>query len=105
ALLQGSPHTRRPIPMRNTSMAPALGAARAGPVPAAGQVGRGAAPRPAPKPAATRAPSPAPVVRMSQSPDPTFDEGTIQRIAAAMLSYTVLEVQGGWPTLPASAGK
>ncbi len=40
---------------------------------------------------------------MSQSPNPTFDEGTIQRIAAAMLSYTVLEVQGGWPLLPPSA--
>ena len=37
---------------------------------------------------------------MSQSPDPTFDEGTIQRMAAAMLSYTVVEVQGGWPMLP-----
>jgi murein L,D-transpeptidase YcbB/YkuD len=46
----------------------------------------------------------APVRAMvSASPHPTFDEGTVQRIAAAMLSYTVLEVQGGWPTLPASA--
>jgi L,D-transpeptidase YcbB len=41
--------------------------------------------------------------RVSQSPQPTFDEGTIQRIAAAMLSYSGLEVQGGWPTLPASS--
>jgi L,D-transpeptidase YcbB len=49
-----------------------------------------------------RAGRPAPPARiaMSQSPDPTVDEGTIQRMSAAMLSYTVLEVQGGWPTLP-----
>src|SRR5712691_11552117 len=40
---------------------------------------------------------------VSASPNPTFDEGTIQRIAAAMLSYTVLDVQGGWPTLPPSS--
>jgi L,D-transpeptidase YcbB len=57
------------------------------------------------KPAPTRVPAQGPALRMSQSPDPTFDEGTIQRMAAAMLSYTVLEVQGGWPTLPPSSGK
>src|SRR5262245_5683349 len=37
------------------------------------------------------------------APEPTFDEGTAQRIAAAMLSYSALEVRGGWPALPASA--
>ncbi len=47
--------------------------------------------------------APAPRLAMSQSPNPTVDEGTIQRISAAMLSYTALEVQGGWPTLPANA--
>jgi len=57
------------------------------------------------KPAPTRVPAQGPALRMSQSPDPTFDEGTIQRMAAAMLSYTVLEVQGGWPMLPPSSGK
>ena len=54
-------------------------------------------------PAAAKAKPPAAKIVMSQSPNPTFDEGTIQRIAAAMLSYTVLEVQGGWPLLPPSA--
>jgi len=44
-----------------------------------------------PKPAPTRVPAQAAAVRMSQSPDPTFDEGTIQRMAAAMLSYTALD--------------
>jgi L,D-transpeptidase YcbB len=57
------------------------------------------------KPAPTRVPAQVPALRMSQSPDPTFDEGTIQRMAAAMLSYTVLEVQGGWPMLPPSSSK
>ena len=47
--------------------------------------------------------APAPRLAMSQSPSPTIDEGTIQRISAAMLSYTALELQGGWPTLPANA--
>src|SRR6185295_8980193 len=41
--------------------------------------------------------------RVSTSPQPTFDEGTTQRIAAAMLSYSALEVRGGWPTIPASS--
>ena len=69
------------------------------------------APAPAPvaaKPAPTAvAAKPAPTHRalVSTSPNPTVDEGTVQRISAAMLSYSVLEVQGGWPTLPASAAK
>jgi L,D-transpeptidase YcbB len=57
----------------------------------------------APAPAVAAKPKPAPRALVSASTVPTFDEGTAQRIAAAMLSYTVLEVQGGWPTLPASA--
>ena len=47
--------------------------------------------------------APAPKLAMSQSPNPTVDEGTVQRISSAMLSYTALELQGGWPTLPATA--
>ncbi|HYS48094.1 MAG TPA: L,D-transpeptidase family protein [Xanthobacteraceae bacterium] len=39
------------------------------------------------------------------SPEPTFDEGTIDRIAAALKVYTALETLGGWPALPASAAK
>src|SRR4051812_25628072 len=38
---------------------------------------------------------------VSKSTDPTFDEGTYQRISAAMLSYSSIEVRGGWPMLPA----
>ena len=40
---------------------------------------------------------------VSNSSIPTFDEGTVHRIAAAMLSYSAIEVRGGWPTLPANA--
>jgi murein L,D-transpeptidase YcbB/YkuD len=71
---------------------------------AAPVLAQGVAPAPAkPKPSAPAAKPAAPRMLVSQSPNPTFDEGTIQRISAAMLSYTVLEVQGGWPTLPANA--
>ena len=60
-----------------------------------------AAPKPKPSPPVAK--PAAPRMLVSQSPNPTFDEGTVQRISAAMLSYTVLEVQGGWPTLPPNA--
>jgi murein L,D-transpeptidase YcbB/YkuD len=43
------------------------------------------------------------VLSPAKAPEPTFDEGTALRIAAAMLSYSALEVRGGWPTLPANA--
>ena len=68
---------------------------------------RPAAPAPSPRPKAeTEAkrrprnrsrPRPASPIR----PHPTYDEGTARRISAAMLSYSTLEVRGGWPTLPA----
>src|SRR5215470_334600 len=61
---------------------------------------------PAPKPKATAAQSAGPsqtVPSVAQAPDPVFDEGTAQRSAAAMLSYSAIEVRGGWPTLPANA--
>ena len=41
----------------------------------------------------------APVASFWTSPEPTFDEGTYDRINAAMLSYAAIEVRGGWPTL------
>ena len=40
---------------------------------------------------------------VSTSKVPTYDEGTFQRISAAMLSYASIEVRGGWPTLPAGS--
>jgi murein L,D-transpeptidase YcbB/YkuD len=53
--------------------------------------------------AAPGKPSPSHRALVSTSPQPTLDEGTVQRISAAMLSYSALEVQGGWPTLPPTA--
>ena len=60
---------------------------------------------PVPIPAARTAPQAArPAIHpVSKSADPTFDEGTYQRISAAMLSYSSIEVRGGWPMLPAGA--
>jgi murein L,D-transpeptidase YcbB/YkuD len=42
------------------------------------------------------------IAAISKSPIPTYDESTVQRISAAMLSYSAIEVRGGWPSLPAS---
>ena len=33
------------------------------------------------------------------SPDPTYDEGTIDRLAAALKLYTEIEARGGWPSV------
>src|ERR1041384_7703496 len=33
------------------------------------------------------------------SAEPTFDEGTRDRINEALLSYSAIEVRGGWPAL------
>ena len=40
---------------------------------------------------------------LALSADPVFDEGTYQRIKEALLSYSAIQVRGGWPTLPADA--
>jgi murein L,D-transpeptidase YcbB/YkuD len=51
----------------------------------------------------TPLPQPKPVKRAVASfwtsPEPTFDEGTYDRINAALLSYSAIEVRGGWPAL------
>jgi murein L,D-transpeptidase YcbB/YkuD len=59
---------------------------------------------PKPLPTATEPGLPT-LAQVSSSPLPTLDEGTEQRMATAMLTYSAIEVRGGWPTLPASAGK
>jgi murein L,D-transpeptidase YcbB/YkuD len=40
---------------------------------------------------------------LALSHEPTFDEGTAQRIKDAALSYSDLAVRGGWPAIPADA--
>jgi murein L,D-transpeptidase YcbB/YkuD len=80
-------------------------------------VATGAAPHPA-KPAAVT-PHPAPAKQAAPAPtstpesrsadalalthEPTYDEGTAQRIREAAFSYSDIAVRGGWPTIPAEA--
>jgi murein L,D-transpeptidase YcbB/YkuD len=40
---------------------------------------------------------------LALSHEPTYDEGTAQRIKDAALSYSDLAVRGGWPMIPADA--
>jgi murein L,D-transpeptidase YcbB/YkuD len=40
---------------------------------------------------------------LALSHEPTFDEGTAQRIREAALSYSDIAVRGGWPMIPADA--
>jgi murein L,D-transpeptidase YcbB/YkuD len=53
-----------------------------------------------PQTAAAKAAKPSrPVASFWTSPEPTFDAHTYDRINAAMLSYSAIEVRGGWPTV------
>jgi len=75
------------------------------PAPAQSARPAAAAAKPAKKPRATaKAPS-TPEARsaaaLALSADPVFDEGTYQRIKEALLSYSAIQVRGGWPALPA----
>jgi L,D-transpeptidase YcbB len=40
---------------------------------------------------------------LALSADPVFDEGTYQRIKSTLLSYSAIQVRGGWPTLAPEA--
>jgi murein L,D-transpeptidase YcbB/YkuD len=40
---------------------------------------------------------------LALSQDPTYDEGTAQRIKEAALSYSDIAVRGGWPSIPTEA--
>jgi murein L,D-transpeptidase YcbB/YkuD len=89
------------------TLAPAFGQS-------AGQTGAGTATPPAkPAPAARAVPAKPAVAAstpesrsaaaLALSHEPTFDEGTAQRIREAALSYSDLAVRGGWPLVPAEA--
>jgi murein L,D-transpeptidase YcbB/YkuD len=58
------------------------------------RLGSDAAPR---KQAAKPTAPSRPVASFWTSAEPTFDEHTYERINAAMLSYSAIEVRGGWP--------
>jgi murein L,D-transpeptidase YcbB/YkuD len=81
-----------------TSAAPAKPATTA---PAAANPAHAVAPKPPAAPAATAEQRSAAALALSH--EPTFDEGTAQRIKDAALSYSDLAVRGGWPTIPADA--
>ena len=97
-----SRHVRRPATAaRLTILSTAVLLSGALAAPALAQT---SAPAPKSKAAAAQPAGPSQTVpSVAQAPDPVFDEGTAQRIAAAMLSYSAIEVRGGWPTLPANA--
>ncbi len=59
------------------------------------------------KPSSPAKPASTPEARsaaaLALSTDPVFDEGTYQRIKETLLSYSAIQVRGGWPSLPADA--
>lgn len=57
-----------------------------------------------PKPAAAAStPEQRSAAALALSHEPTYDEGSAQRIREAALSYSDLAVRGGWPTIPPDA--
>jgi len=62
--------------------------------------------RPAVRPPAAQSastPESRSAAELALSSEPVFDEGTYQRIKEALLSYSAIQVRGGWPMLPADA--
>ena len=53
------------------------------------------------KPAIASTPESHSAAALALSHEPTFDQGTAQRIQEAALSYSDLAVRGGWPMIPA----
>ncbi|HEY7297937.1 MAG TPA: L,D-transpeptidase family protein [Xanthobacteraceae bacterium] len=95
-------HVRRPAAAVCPSFFSAAVLALAGLVSPAFSQTSTPAPKAKPAPMQPAAASEA-VLPVTAVPDPVYDEGTAQRIAAAMLSYSAIEVRGGWPTLPSEA--
>jgi L,D-transpeptidase YcbB len=95
------------VPHSQLTPAPAQSAppAAARPAPAAAAAKPVSAPAKTPR-ATAKAPS-TPETRsaaaLALSADPVFDDGTYQRIKEALLSYSDIQVRGGWPALPADA--
>jgi murein L,D-transpeptidase YcbB/YkuD len=71
------------------------------PAPAAANPAHTAQPKAAAAPAST--PEQRSAAALALSHEPTFDEGTAQRIKEAALSYSDIAVRGGWPTIPMDA--
>ena len=92
AFAQGTPPMPLAPPVKPPQAAPAKPPQLAPAKPA-----QAAAAKPASTPASRSA------AELAASADPTFDEGTYQRIKEALLSYSDLQVRGGWPTTAADA--
>jgi murein L,D-transpeptidase YcbB/YkuD len=60
-------------------------------------------PAPAKPAAAASTPESRSAAALALSHEPTYDEGSAQRIREAALSYSDLAVRGGWPAIPADA--
>jgi len=90
-------------PVSGQSASP--GTAQLPPKPAAAAVGGTAPAHPAQAKPATAASTPESrsAAALALSHEPTFDEGTAQRIREAALSYSDLAVRGGWPMIPSDA--
>jgi murein L,D-transpeptidase YcbB/YkuD len=90
-------------PVSGQSASP--GTAPLPPKPAAAAVGGTAPAHPAQAKPATAASTPESrsAAALALSHEPTFDEGTAQRIREAALSYSDLAVRGGWPMIPSDA--
>ena len=54
-----------------------------------------------PKPVST--PEQRSAAELALSSEPVFDDGTFLRIKETLLSYSDIQVRGGWPVLPAEA--
>ena len=91
------------------AIAPAFGQSAAGSGTAPAQMAAGPAaanpahPAPAKPAVAASTPESRSAAALALSHEPTYDEGTAQRIREAALSYSDLAVRGGWPTIPADA--
>src|SRR3974390_1609643 len=86
----GPPGAANPAPLARPAAAPGGGAAPARSTPG--------------KPAvAASTPETRSAAALALSHEPTFDEGTAQRIREAALSYSDIAVRGGWPLIPTDA--
>jgi murein L,D-transpeptidase YcbB/YkuD len=99
------PHPAIPHPQLTPAPAQSAPPAAARPAPTTAAAKPTQAPAKTPR-ATAKAPS-TPEARsaaaLALSADPMFDEGTYQRIKEALLSYSAIQVRGGWPVLPADA--
>jgi L,D-transpeptidase YcbB len=92
ALAQSAPER---APPQQGSLAPAVRPSQS--------VGTKPASPPSKPPVLASTPESRSAAELALSNDPVFDDGTYLRIKQTLLSYSDIEVRGGWPALPADA--